>query len=141
MNLLLINEKLMYSSTTSYSLELGTEGSDRFRIRAPLLHRSKAEIVRLGAELELDFSRTWSCYDPVATDDGAQFLACGACDSCQLRRKGFQEAGVLKASPSGLRVDQSLRCWSWGTLQAGRECFQDTGFLKVANTMLDLGVV
>lgn len=60
------------------------------RVRAPLLHWSKAEIVRRGALLGVDYGPTHSCYDPV----GPGGLACGACDSCHLRRRGFEEAGV-----------------------------------------------
>jgi len=65
----------------------GLEGA-KFEIHAPLLALSKAQIIQRGIELGVDFSLTHSCYDP--TPDG---LACGACDSCQLRRKGFREAG------------------------------------------------
>lgn len=65
------------------------EGRQRFRIRAPLLQLSKGEIVRRGLELGLDFALTHSCYDPTP-----QGLACGRCDACQLRKKGFAEAGV-----------------------------------------------
>jgi 7-cyano-7-deazaguanine synthase len=54
-----------------------------------LLHLSKADIVRLASELGVDFSLTHSCYDP-----DAQGRPCGRCDSCVLRRKGFQEAGI-----------------------------------------------
>jgi len=53
-----------------------------------LIHMTKAEIIKKGLELGLDYSLTWSCYDP--TPDS---LACGLCDSCQLRLKGFREAG------------------------------------------------
>lgn len=66
----------------------GVEGG-RFKVHAPLLKMTKAEIVREGVRLGVDFSLTLSCYDP----DGAG-RACGRCDSCQLRRKGFAEAGV-----------------------------------------------
>jgi 7-cyano-7-deazaguanine synthase len=66
----------------------GAEGAE-YRVHAPLLALDKAGIVRLGASLGVDFSLTHSCYDP--TPDGA---ACGACDSCLLRRKGFHEAGL-----------------------------------------------
>jgi 7-cyano-7-deazaguanine synthase len=59
------------------------------RLVAPLLHLTKAEIIRRGVELGVDYSLTHSCYDP-APDGGA----CGHCDSCLLRRKGFEEAGV-----------------------------------------------
>lgn len=60
-----------------------------FRIHAPLLKKTKADIIREGVRLGIDFGLTLSCYDP--DDAGA---ACGHCDSCQLRRKGFAEAGV-----------------------------------------------
>jgi 7-cyano-7-deazaguanine synthase len=67
----------------------GAEQGVRFRVRAPLLELSKAEIIRRGLELGVDYSLTWSCYDP--TPEG---LACGRCDSCILRRRGFEDAGV-----------------------------------------------
>ncbi len=65
------------------------EGRLRVRIHTPLIRLSKAEIVRLGHELGLDFRLTWSCYDPDAAG-----RPCGQCDSCLLRLKGFLEAGV-----------------------------------------------
>ena len=67
----------------------GVEGALRFRVRAPLIAMTKAEIVLLGRSLGLDFGLTSSCYDPAP--DGAP---CRACDSCQLRQKGFREAGL-----------------------------------------------
>lgn len=67
----------------------GVEGR-KITISAPLIDKSKSEIIKLGTRLGVDYSLTLSCYDPDA--DG---LACGACDSCLLRRKGFVEAGVL----------------------------------------------
>lgn len=67
----------------------GVEGRTRFRVHAPLIRLSKAEIIRLGRELGLDFSLTWSCYDPA--EDGRP---CGACDSCLLRARGFEQAGL-----------------------------------------------
>jgi 7-cyano-7-deazaguanine synthase len=66
----------------------GVEGS-RFTIQAPLLQMSKAAIIRRGLQLGLDYGLTWSCYDP--TPDGRP---CGSCDSCRLRARGFEEAGV-----------------------------------------------
>jgi len=71
----------------------GVEGRTRFRVRAPLLELTKAGIVRKGVELGVPLDLTHSCYDPVAGASG-DALACGRCDSCALRRKGFQEAGV-----------------------------------------------
>ncbi|HJW95385.1 MAG TPA: 7-cyano-7-deazaguanine synthase QueC [Thermoanaerobaculia bacterium] len=59
------------------------------RIVAPLVQLSKADIIRKGIELGVDYSMTHSCYDP-----GVDGLACGHCDSCILRRRGFEEAGV-----------------------------------------------
>lgn len=72
----------------SLGTKAGAEG-DRIRIDAPLARMSKAEIIRHGASLGVDFSLTHSCYDP--DSDGA---ACGRCDSCLIRRRGFEEAGV-----------------------------------------------
>src|SRR5438270_1844847 len=66
----------------------GVEGT-RFRIHARLLSMSKADIIRKGTELSVDFSLTQSCYDPTA-----EGLACGECDSCRLRLAGFREAGL-----------------------------------------------
>jgi 7-cyano-7-deazaguanine synthase len=67
----------------------GVEKKGAFRIHAPLIHLSKAEIIRLGLSLGVDYSLTHSCYDPAA--DGT---ACGRCDSCVLRRQGFEAAGA-----------------------------------------------
>lgn len=66
----------------------GVEG-ERFRVHAPLLHRTKSEIVREALRLGVDLARTLSCYAP-----GAAGEPCGACDSCVLRAKGFREAGL-----------------------------------------------
>ena len=65
------------------------EGRGRFRIHAPLIHMTKAEIIREGLRLGVDYSLTHSCYAPHPAG-----LACGRCDSCRLRAKGFAEAGV-----------------------------------------------
>jgi len=70
-----------------------TEGGARLSIRAPLISKSKAEIIRWGASLGVDYARTWSCYDPHPGGDAGP-VACGRCDSCILRRKGFREAGI-----------------------------------------------
>lgn len=66
----------------------GTQRAN-FTIHAPLLHWTKARIIRRGLELGVDYAQTHSCYDP-----DAQGLACGHCDSCLLRKKGFAEAGA-----------------------------------------------
>ncbi len=78
-------EKMAHLATKA-----GIEGKSRLTIHTPLLHMTKAEIIKAGFKLGLDYSLTWSCYDP--SDDGS---ACGQCDSCQLRRKGFREAGAV----------------------------------------------
>jgi 7-cyano-7-deazaguanine synthase len=67
----------------------GVEGANLVRIRTPLIDLTKAEIIRRGLELGVDYSLTQSCYDPDST--GA---ACGHCDACRLRLKGFAEVGV-----------------------------------------------
>jgi 7-cyano-7-deazaguanine synthase len=68
----------------------GVEGRRRFTIHTPLIRLSKKEIVKTGLELGVDYGLTLSCYDPDPT--GA---ACGGCDACRLRLKGFAEAGVV----------------------------------------------
>jgi 7-cyano-7-deazaguanine synthase len=78
-----------FERMANLAIKAGVEGRLRIRIHAPLIRLSKAEIVKLGSELGLDFSLTYSCYDP-----DAQGRPCGQCDSCLLRRKGFQEAGI-----------------------------------------------
>lgn len=67
----------------------GIEGRARYRIHSPLTRMTKAQIIRAGADAGVDFSLTHSCYDPTPAG-----LACGTCDSCQIRRQGFIEAGI-----------------------------------------------
>ncbi len=64
-------------------------GGERFTVHAPLQHMTKADIVREGTRLGLDLGMSWSCYDPAPGG-----LHCGLCDSCRLRAKGFEEAGI-----------------------------------------------
>jgi 7-cyano-7-deazaguanine synthase len=78
-----------FESMANLATKAGVEDRTLVRIHTPLIRLSKAQIVKLGRELGLDFSLTHSCYDPAA--DGAP---CGQCDSCLLRRKGFEEAGI-----------------------------------------------
>ena len=68
---------------------LGTASGEGIRIHAPLIELTKAEIIRWGTELGVDYALTTSCYDPAG--NGA---ACGHCDACILRRRGFREAGI-----------------------------------------------
>ena len=73
----------------------GVEGTSRFRVHTPLIALSKAQIVARAYELGVNLSLTWSCYEP--EPDGR---ACGLCDSCLLRKKGFAEARLPDPVPS-----------------------------------------
>ncbi len=81
--------------------EAGAERGERFRVHAPLIRSTKAQIVRRALELGVDLSLTHSCYDPIE-DERGRVLACGRCDACQLRRKGFAEAGTSDPLPYAL---------------------------------------
>jgi 7-cyano-7-deazaguanine synthase len=78
-----------FEAMAALATKAGVEGTSRVRIRAPLIDKSKAEIIRRGIELGVDYGLTTSCYDPAETGE-----ACGRCDACHLRRRGFEEAGV-----------------------------------------------
>jgi 7-cyano-7-deazaguanine synthase len=78
-----------FESLAAVATVAGAEHGVKFRVRTPLLELSKADIIRRGLDLGVDYGLTYSCYDP--SPDG---LACGHCDSCILRRRGFEEAGV-----------------------------------------------
>jgi 7-cyano-7-deazaguanine synthase len=78
-----------FEQMANLATKAGVEGKCQLKIHAPLIHMTKAEIIKAGVELGMDYSITWSCYDP--TSDAR---ACGLCDSCQLRLKGFEEAGL-----------------------------------------------
>lgn len=78
-----------YENMANLATKTGVEGVAKFRIHAPLIQLSKADIIRRGVELGVDYALTHSCYDP--TPGG---LSCGLCDSCRLRLKGFAEAGL-----------------------------------------------
>jgi 7-cyano-7-deazaguanine synthase len=78
-----------FEALANLATKAGVEGAGRFRVHAPLLKMTKAEIIREGARLGVDYGKTLSCYDPDAAG-----RACGRCDSCVLRKKGFAEAGV-----------------------------------------------
>ena len=77
-----------FQAMANLATKAGVEG-EGFTVHAPLLHMSKAEIAKEAARLGLDAGMSWSCYDP--TPEG---LHCGLCDSCRLRAKGFEEAGL-----------------------------------------------
>jgi len=77
-----------FEQMANLATKAGVEGKTKIRIHTPLIRMTKAQIIQKGMELGLDYSLTWSCYDPAPGS-----LACGLCDSCQLRLKGFKEAG------------------------------------------------
>jgi 7-cyano-7-deazaguanine synthase len=78
-----------YEKMANLATKAGVEGNQKLTIHTPLIEMSKADIIRKGIELGVDYSLTHSCYDPLA-----EGLACGECDSCLLRLKGFREAGI-----------------------------------------------
>jgi len=83
-----------FEKMASLATKTGVDGKSSIRIHVPLIKLTKAEIIRKGVELGLDYALTWSCYDPAF--DGR---ACGLCDSCQIRLKGFKEAGLNDPVP------------------------------------------
>jgi 7-cyano-7-deazaguanine synthase len=78
-----------FERMASLATKAGVEGKIKLKIRTPLIRMTKAQIIMKGTELGVDYGMTHSCYDP--STDGR---ACGECDSCLLRKKGFKEAGV-----------------------------------------------
>lgn len=78
-----------FERMANLATKIGVEGNTRVRIRTPLLHLNKAQIIVKGTELGVDYAITHSCYDP-----SSEGLACGQCDSCLLRKKGFTEASI-----------------------------------------------
>lgn len=78
-----------FEEMANLATRAGVEGSKRLAIRTPLISLTKAAIIKLGMSLGVDYSATTSCYDPAENGD-----ACGRCDACQLRLKGFGEAGL-----------------------------------------------
>ena len=78
-----------YEQMANLATKAGVESGKKLKINAPLIQMSKSQIIRKGIELGVDYSLTHSCYDPLPSGD-----ACGECDSCLLRLKGFRDAGV-----------------------------------------------
>ena len=78
-----------FERLANLATKAGVEGTLKFTIHTPLLYWSKAEIIRRGTELGVDYALTHTCYDP-----DSQGIACGHCDACLLRKKGFAEAGL-----------------------------------------------
>jgi 7-cyano-7-deazaguanine synthase len=82
-----------FERLANLATKAGVEGTSHFRVHAPLIEMTKAEIIHRGVELGVDYGLTHSCYRPDAT--GA---SCGRCDSCQIRLKGFADAGLVDAA-------------------------------------------
>ena len=78
-----------FERMANLATKAGVEGKEKIKIRTPLIQMTKAQIIQKGIEMGIDYSMTHSCYDPAR-----EGRACGKCDSCLLRRKGFMEAGV-----------------------------------------------
>ncbi|HEX5180915.1 MAG TPA: 7-cyano-7-deazaguanine synthase QueC [Gemmatimonadaceae bacterium] len=78
-----------FERLANLATKAGVDGASRFRIHAPLLHLAKSEIIALGLSLGVDYAGTCSCYDPLPTGE-----ACGRCDACLLRLRGFAAAGA-----------------------------------------------
>jgi 7-cyano-7-deazaguanine synthase len=105
--------EVMANLGTRLGVEASSDAQNRgqgIRVRAPLLAMTKADIVRAGVALGVDYGATWSCYDPIPPAGGPTNAAaprsafegagaCGRCDSCLLRQKGFREAGVPDPTP------------------------------------------
>jgi len=81
-----------FEQMANLATRVSVEGKLSFRINAPLLHMNKGDIIRRGVDLGVDYSLTWSCYDPQSS--GSLFVPCGKCDSCLIRARGFAEAGI-----------------------------------------------
>jgi len=78
-----------FEKTANLATAAATQGKGRYKIHTPIIEMTKAQIIQKGTELGVDYSLTHSCYDP---DENGR--ACGRCDSCQLRLKGFADAGI-----------------------------------------------
>lgn len=91
-----------YTRMANLATKKTTESSDKLTIHTPLIHLTKAEIIQRGLDLGVDYSLSSTCYDPTA--DGQ---ACGQCDACLLRLKGFEDAGVADPVRYRIQIDPS----------------------------------
>lgn len=83
-----------YQQMANLATKVGVEGRQRLTIHTPLLHLRKAEIIQRGLALGVDYARTVTCYDPSTSGE-----ACGHCDACLLRLRGFEEIGIADPAP------------------------------------------
>jgi 7-cyano-7-deazaguanine synthase len=82
-----------FEDMANLATKISVEGKIKFKVHVPLIELTKAEIIKKGTELGVDYSLTWSCYDPVK-EEGGGYIPCGRCDSCIFRAKGFEKAGI-----------------------------------------------
>ncbi len=82
-----------FEDMANLATKISVEGKIKFKVHVPLIELTKADIIRKGTELGVDYSLTWSCYDPVKKEEGG-YVPCGRCDSCVIRAKGFEDAGI-----------------------------------------------
>lgn len=90
-----------FETMSNLATRAGVEGTSRLVIHAPLMQLTKADIIRLGNTLSVDYALTTSCYDP--SENGA---ACGHCDACQLRLRGFAETGITDPVAYALNIER-----------------------------------
>ncbi len=83
-----------FENMANLATKVSVEGEIKFKIQTPLIELSKAELIKKGSELGVDYSLTWSCYDPQFSEHRQDYILCGRCDSCILRARGFEEAGL-----------------------------------------------
>jgi 7-cyano-7-deazaguanine synthase len=88
-----------FQALANVATAAATERGARYTVHAPLLHLSKADVVRRAEALGVDLALTHTCYDPVADEATGRALSCGHCDACRLRLKGFREAGRADPLP------------------------------------------
>jgi 7-cyano-7-deazaguanine synthase len=91
-----------FEKMANLATKAGVEGRQALKIHTPLIAMTKAEIIRKGIELDVDFGLTSSCYDPSPTGE-----PCGECDSCLLRQKGFKENGIADPLTTGRVADEA----------------------------------
>lgn len=82
-----------FEDMANLATKASVEGKMKFRVHAPLMELSKADIIKKAAELGVDHLSTWSCYEPVEKEEGG-YRPCGSCDSCRIRARGFEEAEI-----------------------------------------------
>jgi 7-cyano-7-deazaguanine synthase len=107
-----------FENMANLATKASVEGKLRFKIRAPLVSMKKSEIIQTGLNHNLDYSLTWSCYDPQPAlsqsfsekdwDDNAGHIPCQRCDSCIIRAKGFEEAGLEDPLINSMKPFQNL---------------------------------